>query len=93
MIEYEQCIFATSKAGHDKCKLSVIIKEDDEYVYLVDGKSKRLSTPKKKNKKHIQRINYIDDELTTKLNSKHKLIDEDIKRAIKVYGLKNRKSQ
>ena len=29
--------FATSKAGHDKTKLYIIIKEDAEYVYLVDG--------------------------------------------------------
>ena len=48
--------FAISKSGHDKGHLYVIIKTDDEYVYLVDGKIRTLSNPKKKNKKHIQII-------------------------------------
>lgn len=49
-------MLASSKAGHDKSMVYVIINEDTEYVYLVDGKTRKLSKPKKKNKKHIQII-------------------------------------
>ena len=34
--------FAKSKAGHDKNQIYVILKEDAEYVYLVDGKLKTI---------------------------------------------------
>ena len=78
--------FATSKAGHDKLKVYVIIKEETEYVYLADGIYKTLEKPKKKSKKHIQIINKGQDEnLTKKLLNKEHVSDEEIKRAIKIY--------
>ena len=53
---------ASSKAGHDKDKIYVIIKEDAEYVWLADGKLKTLELPKKKRKKHIQLIKCFRDD-------------------------------
>ena len=85
MTEYEFGRFVTSKAGHDKCKLFVIIKADSEYVYLVDGKIKTLARPKKKKKKHVQIINAVDEALIIKKESNMVVRDEDIKRAIKLY--------
>ena len=77
--------FATSKAGHDKTKLYVIMNEDLEYVYLVDGDLKPLDKPKKKNKKHIQIINRVDETIQNKLETGQIIYNEDIKRAIKLY--------
>ena len=77
--------FATSKAGHDKTKLYIIINEDLEYVYLVDGDLKPLDKPKKKSKKHIQIINKVDETIQNKLDTKQIIYNEDIKRAIKLY--------
>lgn len=77
--------FATSKAGHDKLKLYVIMNEDSEYVYLVDGDLKPLDKPKKKKKKHIQIINKMDETIQNKLETKQIIYNEDIKRAIKLY--------
>lgn len=54
-------MLATSKAGHDKSMVYVIIKEEEEYIYLVDGKIRPLAKPKKKNKKHIQIIKKCPD--------------------------------
>ncbi len=47
-------MLAKSLAGHDKGKIYVIIAADNAYVYLVDGKIRTLSKPKKKKQKHIQ---------------------------------------
>ena len=77
--------FATSKAGHDKTKLYIIINEDLEYVYLVDGDLKPLEKQKKKSKKHIQIINKVDEIIQNKLETKQIIYNEDIKRAIKLY--------
>ncbi|ROR31677.1 hypothetical protein EDD66_101295 [Mobilisporobacter senegalensis] len=85
MTEFEFGRFVTSKAGHDKCKLFVIIKADSEYVYLVDGKVRTLDKPKKKKRKHVQIINAVDETLIMKKNSNIAVRDEDIKRAIKLY--------
>ncbi len=80
--------FAKSKAGHDKEEIFIIINKEEEYVYLVDGKSRILDKPKKKKIKHIQVINQIDEELQRKLETNLILRDEDIKRAIKGYKQK-----
>lgn len=48
--------FATSKAGHDKDRLYMIIAEEGECVYLCDGRLRGVEHPKKKKKKHIQII-------------------------------------
>ena len=48
--------FAKSLAGHDKDEIYIIFAEDDEYVYLIDGRIKTIANPKKKNRKHIQSV-------------------------------------
>lgn len=76
--------FATSKAGHDKQKLYVILEASGEYVYLCDGKTKTTDKPKKKSMKHIQVINRkVNKELLQKLESGEKIFDTEIKYAIK----------
>lgn len=54
-------MLASSKAGHDKDTVYVIVKEETEYIYLVDGKVRTLDKPKRKNKKHIQIIKKCPD--------------------------------
>jgi len=79
-------MFASSKAGHDKRKVYIIIKEETEYVYLADGICKTLVKPKKKSKKHIQIIKKNADEtLRQKLLDGEVLRDEEIKHALKQY--------
>lgn len=69
-------MLAISKAGHDKDQIFYIIEENKEYVYLADGKNRRLEKPKKKKKKHIQIIKEQPKVLTT---------NEEIKRIVKLY--------
>ena len=47
---------ATSKAGHDKDRLYMIVGEEEDCVYLCDGRLRGVEHPKKKKKKHIQII-------------------------------------
>ena len=49
-------MLATSKAGHDKDTVYVIIREEGEYIYVADGRGRTVERPKRKNKKHIQII-------------------------------------
>lgn len=78
-------LFATSLAGHDKNQIYIIIKEEGEYVYLVDGVSRRTDNPKRKNKKHIQVIKQDVSDAGEKLKNGQSIGDEEIKRAIRIY--------
>ncbi|WMJ90358.1 KOW domain-containing RNA-binding protein [Anaerocolumna sp. MB42-C2] len=85
MLLYELGSLAISKAGHDKGEVFVILKSESEYVYLMDGKNRTFETPKKKNIKHIQLVNYKDKNLAEKQLKQEKIINEDVKKAIKLY--------
>lgn len=75
--------FAKIKAGHDKNQIYFLLKEDEEYVYLVNGTTKPLEKPKKKNRKHIQLIKNLPIEVTGIMEAG--TTNENVKRAIKIY--------
>ena len=52
-MEYTQGTVVSSLKGHDKDKLFVILKSENLFVYLADGKNRKKHNPKKKNIKHI----------------------------------------
>lgn len=71
--------FASSKAGHDREKIYLIIREDEKNVYLADGQSKSCRKPKKKNRKHIQVIKgNLCCSITQKLRSGEMLDDMQV---------------
>ena len=66
-------------------KLYLIVGEDADMVYLVDGRIRKLENPKKKKKKHLQVVKKdIDTALAEKLEKKQTIYNEEIKLAIKV---------
>lgn len=76
---------AKSKSGHDKGHYYVIIREEEEYVYVADGVLKTLEKPKKKNRKHIQIIKTIPGEVAEVLSGNKAPGNLEIKRALKLY--------
>ena len=82
-------VLAISKAGHDKKDIYVVIREDDEYCYLVNGKTKTLAKPKKKKKIHLQLIKKIPSNVLNEIKEINILDDVAIKRILKSYNRRN----
>ena len=59
---------ARSLAGHDKEELFLVIMEDKDWVWLCDGKRRKLDKLKKKKKIHVQIIKNLPDQLLEKMN-------------------------
>lgn len=78
-------MLAESQSGHDKGQIYVIMKEDEEYVYLSDGRLRPVDKLKKKNRKHIQIIVKPRQEIIEKLQRGEEVKNEEIKRAIKLF--------
>ena len=77
-------MFAISKAGHDKGKMYLIVKEEEDFYYLADGGSRSAQAPKKKRKKHLQLIKTgRDEKLLEKLKKNQTIYNEEIRFAIK----------
>ena len=50
-----------SCAGRDKGNFLVVIRADESFVYVADGKERRLASPKKKSLKHVKLTNTVID--------------------------------
>lgn len=55
-------------AGKERDQYYLIIGQDERYVYLADGRHRRLQKPKRKNPKHVRYagIQWNPDSLTDK---------------------------
>ena len=81
---------ATSKAGHDKDRLYMIVGEEGECVYLCDGRLRGVEHPKKKKKKHIQIIHSSAQDtliqiITHNLPGERDEIDRQIRKTLEDY--------
>ena len=83
-MELEKGMLAISKAGHDKDCWYVVQKVEDNFVYLVNGETKKVDAPKKKKRKHLQPVNEIPELLAVKLQNQVPWTNEEIKRALKL---------
>lgn len=43
-----------SSAGHDQGRYMVVTGDDGGFVYVADGKERKLQSPKRKNIKHVR---------------------------------------
>ena len=76
----------TSTAGHDKGNIYIIIDEDENFLYLCDGKTKNQDNPKKKRKKHAEMIYaFAQDSLRNRLKSGERVYPEEFRTTIKQY--------
>lgn len=83
-------LLARSKCGHDKGKLYVLVGEDQDRYLLADGKSRPLENPKRKNKKHVQPIQHLPQEVRRCLLEAER--NSDIIHAVRVYEKSSKKS-
>ena len=70
--------FAKSMSGHDRNQYYLIIKKEDEFVYLVNGTTKPLTKPKKKNRKHNQKSNKNNRKAAEQLNKEDYMSKADV---------------
>ncbi|MFI3250414.1 MAG: KOW domain-containing RNA-binding protein [Eubacteriales bacterium] len=43
-------------AGHDKGGLFLVVKSDEKYLYLANGKQRKLTNPKRKNRGQVSEM-------------------------------------
>lgn len=88
MVKKEFGTIVISLAGRDKNKHYILFDSDSKFVYLVDGKTRTLEKPKKKNRKHVQFTKSKVFDQDDKNGIENSITNEIIKKKIKDY--KNR---
>ena len=67
------------KSGRDKGKPMVVVDCSEGYVFLADGKKRKLCKPKKKKLKHIVRTNTV---ASLEKSAGTELLDADIRKIL-----------
>lgn len=83
--EYEVGQVVFSKCGRDQGKPFIVISVEEEYVYLVDGKLRKIDKPKLKKKKHVQKTHTIMEWIKQKIIEENHLTNNDVRKALKEY--------
>ncbi len=75
--------FAKVKKGHDKNHIYYVANQDEEFLYLVNGVTKKTDHPKKKKRIHVQVIKTLPQEVLNILGTD--INDMTVQKAIETY--------
>ena len=69
-----------STAGHDRGELFYVIDADEQFLYLVNGKDRDLGKPKRKKRRHVQKVLRSETRVAAKLLSGDKVLNSELRR-------------
>ena len=69
-----------STAGRDQGQLFYCIGTDDQYVSLADGKGRTLDKPKRKKRKHVQKVLRAETRVADKIRNGDKVLNSELRR-------------
>ena len=69
-----------STAGRDQGKLFYVIGTDPAYLFLANGKDRTLDRPKRKKRRHIQKVLRSDTNVAQRLLSGDKVLNSELRR-------------
>ena len=67
-------------AGRDKDKMFYVIKTDETFLYLVNGKDRTLDKPKRKKRKHAEKVLRSETRVAEKLIAGDKVLNSELRR-------------
>ena len=69
-----------SKAGHDQDKWFYVIGEDQDFLLLANGKDRPLDKPKRKKRKHVEKVLRSETRVAEKLRCGDKVLNGELRR-------------
>ena len=92
-MEVDKSSLIVSKAGRDKGQLYYVIDTDEQYVYLVDGKSRKLEKPKRKKRKHVEQVPRTESRIAEKIRNGEKVLNSELRKELASFGQKQSQNQ
>ena len=69
-----------STAGRDQGEWFYVISEDPIYLFLANGKDRTLDKPKRKKRKHVQKVLRSETRVAEKLRHGDKVLNGELRR-------------
>ena len=87
-MEVSKADMIVSLAGRDKGQLFFVIDTDDQFVYLADGKGRRLESPKRKKRRHVRKLPLYASRVAEKIRNGDKVLNSELRRELAIIGQK-----
>ena len=87
-MEISRADVVVSLAGRDKGQLFFVLDTDDLFVYIADGKGRRLEQPKRKKRKHVRKLPQTDTRVAEKIRNGDKVLNSELRRELAIIGQK-----
>ena len=69
-----------STAGRDRDGLFYVLQRDGEFVWIADGKGRKIENPKRKKLKHVRRVTRADSRVAEKLRNGDTVLNSELRR-------------
>ena len=77
-----------SAAGHDQGQFFLVIREEGDFLWLVDGKNRRIEAPKKKRRKHVVSAGFWTHPVAGRMQDGGPVLDSEIRKALAAFRTK-----
>ena len=78
-----------STAGRDSGEWFYVIAEDPIFLYLANGKDRSLDKPKRKKRKHVQKVLRSETRVADKLRTGGKVLNGELRRDLAFLAREN----
>ena len=78
-----------STAGRDSGQWFYVIDEDRSFLFLVNGKDRPLDKPKRKKRKHVQKVLRSETRVAEKLRLGDKVLNGELRRDLAFHAREN----
>ena len=79
-INISDVVFST--AGRDAGEWFYVIDEDQTYLFLANGKDRPLDKPKRKKRKHVQKVLRSETRVAVKLLNGDKVLNSELRKEL-----------
>ena len=69
-----------STAGHDQGEMFYVVSTDDQFLYLANGKDRTLDKPKRKKRRHVQKVLRSETRVAEKISRGDKVLNSELRR-------------
>ena len=81
--------FVISLAGRDRDEVLLVMREEENYLWLANGKTRRAEKTKRKKRRHTAFVAHSDARTRDKLLQTGRLTNSDIRKALSIWAGEN----
>lgn len=84
-MNFERAQIVRSLRGRDKGKLFCVMDVQDGFLLLADGKERRVSSPKRKNVKHVEHAGGMEHPTIEKVRAGQPVRDKELRQLLAAF--------